>query len=267
MAIRTSHPSGSRHHGAKAAAAPGSIEPQKIIGTPRCPVDDAANRPVAHCVQPDVRFIVRAHRPQTSFAISRHSAPVAQSQRGIEAAAQSDPVDRPTPMWAHRSNAQSSCKQFRWVERRLIAQDKERGTRQFMSQRFHRKDTVALRSFSLVEATGLRAGVQRMNRRFIESPCEILVAVFSIALAFFLIVARFARIYTSAVRGVVAGRGEALNVAGLQKNRQAQHESDAGNRANVVVAFSLLGLFDNRFFQDIDVLLYSTDQTQRTFEA
>ena len=70
------------------------------------------------------------------------------------------------------------------VERAVVAQDVERGTRQLVRHRFQRDHAVRLLAFALVPGTDRRAAPDREVRRFDEGAAQVPVAALGVAAAF-----------------------------------------------------------------------------------
>ena len=90
-----------------------------------------------------------------------------------------------------------------------------------MGHGFDRHDNLGLGFLSLVEALDLSVVSNREVGRLDKRPGQILVAVFSIAAAFFLAVADLFAAHTAAVRGIVPHTGKSPDLAGLQHDRQS----------------------------------------------
>lgn len=95
-----------------------------------------------------------------------------------------------------------------------------------MRHRFDRHNTVGLGFLSLVKALDPGAESNREVGRLDIGPSQILVAVFSVAAAFFLAVANLLAPHTPTVGGVVSYCGKSSDVASLQHDGQGQNLPD-----------------------------------------
>ena len=123
----------------------------------------------------------------------------------------------------------------RGVKGHIVFHHMPRGLGQFAGQRLGRDDRIGLLFLAVVEAAALIVITAGEVRGFHEGPGQIFVAAFAVVLALLLAVARAQAFHAAAVAGEVPGVGEALGVAGFQRDGQTENLADAGQFLQALV--------------------------------
>ena len=118
-----------------------------------------------------------------------------------------------------------------------------------MSERFARYDFVSFSPFTPIEVSALSVVSNREVSRLHERPGQKGVAVFAVALAFFLAVTPPRTTHTPAIRRVVADFFEALHGTRFVQNRPCEYASNAREclqkvKDRMVFRLLMYGLFD-----------------------
>jgi hypothetical protein len=113
-----------------------------------------------------------------------------------------------------------SGKRLADIERNLVFHNVITSPTQLVRHRFDRRDAVGLGFFPLVKALDVGTEPNREVGRLDIGPGQILVAVLSVAAAFFLAVTDLLTPHTPTVGGVVSYGGKPADITRLQHDRQ-----------------------------------------------
>ena len=127
-----------------------------------------------------------------------------------------------------------------------------------MRDRLDRHDGQTLGALALVKTPDRRIVSNRAVRSFNERPAQVFVAAPPVANALALAVRLAPAIHHARVGSKLAGRGEPMHIARLQRDRQSQHIADAAHGLERVKLLPQLAFGKNPPLEEPDLLLETT---------
>jgi hypothetical protein len=121
---------------------------------------------------------------------------------------------------------------------------------------------TALGQLALIKALSGRLKAHGKLRRLHIRPRQLRVAILDIARAFALAVAALLTVHTAAIRGRVAHRGKAADLASFQRNRLGQDRADALHGEPLLVRGRVVQTLMDGLFQHFDLWLQTVQHPE-----
>src|SRR5215471_17442729 len=161
---------------------------------------------------------------------------------------------------------QRSAKSFRRLKGHQVSHHVITSACQLMGHGLPGQDRVvaALGQLALIKSLGCRLKAQGKLRRLHIGPRHIRVAIFDIARACALAIAKLVAIDTAAIRGIVPYTGKAADCTSLQRDRLGQYRANASHGEQLLVRWRVVHTRMDGLFQGFDLVLETVQYRQAT---